>query len=399
MISRDDIQQQALKAILESRDEYGRCRCTVEAITGIGKTFISLLTIKELQPKTVLFLAETEVREKGIRDDIDKFLEVFKYDIYKNCKITFMCYQSAYKKVGTYYDMVIADEIHDSLSEQYFKYYENNKYSHLLGLSATIDKRTIFKYLDGTEYTKIELLNKIAPICFTYTIKQGQEDGTSRKLCISVIEQELDSRVKNIPVTYKDKKGIQQTFYQCEKEYYDYCHKRYMQSMYSDSDFLKRYWQNKRNTIIYNLPTKTQAVITLLTACDFQKTIVFGNSILELNKICPTVSSKNRKETNAQLISDFNQGKLNTIGSFKMLKQGINLNDLNNVIFHSYYSVEKDFLQRSGRLRNKNVHGNVIIFVTKGTQEEQWLAKIKESVSLEFQTYKGLTEFIKDYVQ
>ncbi len=47
------------------------------------------------------------------------------------------------------------------------------------------------------------------------------------------------------------------------------------------------------------------------------------------------------------------------------------------------------------RLRNKEGFGNVVIFVTKGTQEEQWLAKIKESVDLEFKTYKSLTEFIK----
>lgn len=347
-MTRDKIQEEAVNSILASRDEHGRCRCTVECITGLGKTFISLLAIKALNPKTVLFLAETTLREAGIRDDIEKFKEIHNYDILANHVVTFACYQSAYKWNGKYYDFVAADEIHDSLSSQYFKYFENNTYTHLLGLSATIDKRTVFKDENEVEYTKLELLNRIAPICFVYSIKQGQEDGTSRKLRISVIEQELDSRVKNIPVTYKDKQGKQQTFYQCEKEYYDYCHKRFLQSMYGDSDFLKRYWQNKRNSIIYNLPTKTQAVITLLTACDLQKTIVFGNSILELNKICPTVSSKNRKETNTKLISDFNSGELNTIGSFKMLKQGINLNDLNNVIFHSYYSVEKDFIQRAG---------------------------------------------------
>lgn len=395
-MNREEIQEQCLQAILKSKDNNGRVRCTVEAITGIGKTFISLFAIKALNPKSVLFLAETNLREQGIKDDIEKFKEIYGYDIAQGRNITFACYQSAYKWIGKYYDMVVADEIHDSLTPEYFKYYENNTYTHLLGLSATIDKRSIFKYPDGSEYTKIELLNRIAPICFTYTIKQGQEDGTSRKLTISIIELYLDSRVKNIPVTYKDKTGKQQTFNQTEKEYYEYCHKRYVQSMYSDNEFLQTYWRNKRNTIIYNLPSKTQAVITLLTALDLKKTIVFGNSILELNKICPTVSSKNRKDTNVKLIKDFNDGILNTIGSFKMLKQGINLNDLNNVIFHSYYSVEKDFVQRVGRARlaKDGSYANVIIFVTKNTQEEAWLAKIKETIGLKFNTYSSIKHFM-----
>ena len=34
-------------------------------------------------------------------------------------------------------------------------------------------------------------MNKIAPICFTYSLRQGQEDGTSRKLTLSIIEHTL----------------------------------------------------------------------------------------------------------------------------------------------------------------------------------------------------------------
>ena len=393
--NREQIQQDIVKSIIKTTDVNGRVRCTVEAITGIGKTFISFFAIKELKPKTVLFLAETTIREQGIHDDIIKFKEIYGYDILKHHTVSFACYQSVYKWVGKYHDMVVADEIHDSLTPEYFKYYKNNRYTHLLGLSATIDKNTVFKYADGSEYTKIELLNEIAPICFTYNIKDGQEHGTSRKLIISVIEQELDDRVKCIPVKYKSKLGKQEEFYQTEKKAYDYCHQRYVQSMYSDSDFLKRYWMNKRNTLIYNLPSKVQTIISLLQVCDFEKTIVFGNSLEQLNKICPTVSSKHKADVNKQLIDDFNNGKLNTIGSFKMLKQGVNLKDLNNVILHSYYSVEKDFIQRVGRMRNKDTPGNVIVLVTKSTQEWSWLNKLLETIKVEYTVYTSIKDYIK----
>lgn len=42
----------------------------------------------------------------------------------------------------------------------------------------------------------------------------------------------------------------------------------------------------------------------------------------------------------------------------------------------SYYSTDKDFIQRIGRLRNNNKVGNVFILLTKNTQEEKWFDKI-----------------------
>lgn len=386
-MTRDEVQKDLVQKALDTRDANGRMRCTIEAITGLGKTFISFHLIRDLQPKTVLFLAETELREQNIRDDIIKYAEIFGYNIFAKHKVEFMCYQSAYKKVDMYHEMVIADEIHDSLTPAYFKYYNNNRYIHLLGLSATIDKRTTYKDEVGNEYTKIDMLNSIAPIAATYTVKQGQQDRTSRELTITIIEHDLDTRKKCIPVEYKDKStGVNKIFFQTEYEYYQYCHSRYIQSFYSPtkSEFLTTFWRNKRNNILYSLPSKTRAVIELLSKHELNRNIVFGNAISQLLEICPTVSSKNSPAVNAKLITDFNEGRLNTIGSFKMLKQGANLNNLDNVIMHSYYSVDKDFIQRIGRLRNKETEGNVIIFMTRGTQEENWLEKIMTATDLKF---------------
>lgn len=373
---------------MASRDENGFMRCTIEAITGLGKTFISLHLIKILQPKSVLFLAETQLREQTILDDIAKFKQLFEYDILANHKIEFMCYQSAYKKHGMFHEMVVADEIHDSLTPEYFKYYLYNKYNHLLGLSATIDKKT--KYLDevNNEYTKLDMLDSIAPVAASYTIKQGQDENISRKLKIIVIDHELDNVEKTINVEWK-KDGVTKVFQQTEKAYYEYCHAAFIKALYSNnkSDFLIRYWARKRNDLLYTLPSKTKAVIELLKTHNLNRNIIFANSITELDKICPTVSSHNSPEKNQQIIKSFNDGFYNTIGSFKMLKQGMNLNNLNNVIIHSYYSVEKDFIQRVGRLRRSDDLGYVIIFSTRNTQEEVWLNKIMTSINLAFERH------------
>ena len=70
------------------------------------------------------------------------------------------------------------------------------------------------------------------------------------------------------------------------------------------------------------------------------------------------------------------------IASFKKLKQGANLDKIDNCIIHSYYGVEKDIIQRVGRLRqNGDKVGNVFIILTIGTQEEVWFQKMMENMN------------------
>jgi superfamily II DNA or RNA helicase len=58
---REQIQHKAIEALLLNKDKNGHVKGTVEMITGLGKTFIALHIIRLIQPKNVLFLAETTV--------------------------------------------------------------------------------------------------------------------------------------------------------------------------------------------------------------------------------------------------------------------------------------------------------------------------------------------------
>lgn len=323
-------------------------RGTCEIATGHGKTFIAFKLAHHLKPKHILFLAETEIREKNILDDYAKFKMLYGYDPLENTEIEFACYQSAYKWKDKSFDFVVADEIHDSLSPAYFNFYLNNEYKHLLGLSATIDKKNKYEDSEGNEYTKIDLLNRIAPVVFKYSLSDSIENKTGRQLRIVVIKHSLDHVNKTMPVTYK-KNGESKTFYQTEFEMYDYYNRRFYQAIFQKdhNDFLIRHYANKRNAVLYKAPSKIKVLKELLKYLD--RTIVFGNDIDSISQIVPTVSSRNKPAVNSQIIKDFNEHKLGVIGSFKMLKQGVNLKDLDNVIMHSYYGVEKDSVQRVGR--------------------------------------------------
>lgn len=374
MDKREKIQKQALTSWLNNKKKG-----TLELITGLGKTKIALDAVK-LYPKDakILFLAETTGRELELENEQQKW-GLLGYDI------KFACYQSAYKWEDTKWDLVIADEIHDSLTQQYSKFYLNNKYDAIIGLSATVDRKAIVN--EEEQILKGHLLDKIAPVCYTYGIDKGQADGTSRKLDIYVINHKLDISKKNVLAGNK-----KNPFYQTEWGAYNYKDSQFKKALFAPTnikEFKIRVTSAARAKLLYNLPSKIESTKELINNIS-GKTIVFGNSLEALHKITPNVIASKGADgkvqsdnKNKEIREDFDAGKLNIIASFKKLKQGANLVGLDNCIIHSYYSKSKDLIQRIGRLRQNGEIGKVFIFVTFGTQEVKWYnAMFEETDSL-----------------
>lgn len=370
--AKDKIQQQALHKWKE-QGKTGTC----EIITGLGKTFIGLHALYSMPIDysiTHIFLAEVKDRRVDLMRDIEKYNKLFGRNVLEDYNLEFHCYQSAYRWKDRKFGLVIADEIHDALSPAYYRFFLNNKYESLIGLSATINRDTKYT-IDDKEVTKGQLLNKIAPVCYSYNLRDGLTEGTSRDLNVYVIKHQLEEVLKEVPAGNKRKR-----FYQTEKQAYDYWdreHKRAWFIQDEDSKALKiRITAHKRSHILYNLESRVRETKKLVTALS-NKTILFGNSLDSLLKVTPNiVSSRNDDETNEMIRHNFETGKSNLIGSFKKLKQGVNLPNLDNCIIMSYYSTDKDFIQRVGRLRQNGKIGNVFIFLTENTQETTWFDKI-----------------------
>jgi len=374
---KDKIQQEALGEWIKN-GKVGTC----EIITGLGKTFISLHALYTMPKDDVvhLFLAETTSRELDLIEDIKKYNKFFKRDVFKDYNLKFYCYQTVYKWKDKTFGLIIADEIQDSLSPSYIQFYFNNKYEAIIGLSATITRHTRY-IIEDIPTTKGELLDKIAPVCYKYTLDQGQSDNTARDLNVYIIFHDLDDTTKNISAGNTFKR-----FFQTEKSSYEYWDKEHKKSWFiEDDEELKqlkiRVTANKRSTILYNLFSKIR-IVKILLANLFTKTIIFSNSLDSLLKITPNIiSSRNTDKKNDEIRSAFDNNKIKVIGSFKKLKQGANLKDLDNCIIMSYYSTDKDLIQRVGRLRNNGEIGNVFIIVTKDTQEEIWFIKMMENIN------------------
>ena len=359
------------KNALEAWNKSGK-RGSLQIITGLGKTKIFLDAVKSYPKNSkILFLAEQTDREKDLRMEQEKWGM-------ENCNIEFACYQTACKWTGREFDLVCGDEAVDSFTPVYSQFYFNNKINALMCLFAYLDKYLVVGQENGKDVLKGDLCNKIAPICFSYSMEQGQTEKTARDLDIYIIKHRLDNVNKNMEAGNKFKKWMQ-----TEQQAYDYADgifKKEWEKRKSFDDVMVMKASGRRANILYSLPSKIEAVKKLLSHLT-TKTIIFGNSLPSLEMITPNViSSKKSDNENDRIRTEFDNGDSQVIASFKKLQQGANLTDLDNVILMSYYSKQKIAIQRTGRLRQNGTTGQIFVFITEHTQEEKWAKSMFEGM-------------------
>lgn len=408
---KDKIQKRALNA-WKKQNKHGTCRI----VTGLGKTFVglhALYTMPKNHDIIHLFLAEVTDRKRDLYKDIKKYNKIFNRDVLNDYNLEFHCYQSAYKWKNKSFGLVIADEISDSLTPAYMQFYKNNNYDALIGLTAYVNRSTLYTLENGDILTKGMILDKVAPVCFNYSLTTASEEKTIRKLNINIINNTLNKTEKVVKSGSKLK-----PFYQVETKAYDYWNHRFNSALYyvenldtsdmSINDIAKANQRRdreiaissrKRSEILYNSINKIKATKELLKHLK-SKTLLFSNSLDSLLKITSNViSSRNSEKENRLIREKFDKGKIEVIGSFKKLKQGANLVDLDNVIMLSYYGVSGDFIQRAGRLRDDGTVGNIFIFLTRDTQEEKWFNKMTngllDSPNITVREYENIEECIK----
>ena len=348
---------------------------TAEVITGNGKTFIAMHALCMIPPNsTVLIAYERNNRDQSFMVEGQKYKEIFGTNPLEDLghDITFECYQSYKRLEGNTYDLIIADEIHDSLTPQYGKLYIQTKFTHILGLSATIDTSTTYRTSDGYEFTKGDLINKVAPVIYSYM-------KFNRDIIIYKVKHEADAKYD---VDIKGKKYNEESaieYYKSKLKYYGMRRNSFM-----INKIMAEY-----SKILYDLRSKIGLAKKILKDVTKGQVIVFGNNISFIQKIVPyVVSYRSGKYQNQQLIERFRKGHIEQIGSFHKLKQGENLGYVDAIIITSYFSKSKDLIQRIGRGTRGGEFGplKVIIFCTEGTREEGWFNKMMEG--LEFADYQ-----------
>lgn len=331
--------------------------------TGVGKSRASMIILEALfregtltKESRILILSDSEdLRDVNWREDFVKWGLEWIYDLSER-----ECYQSAYKKVGETYDIVVADEIDFSFTDEYMKFYLNNTYKMLLGLTGFCDA------------TKMNSLNAIAPPVLEYTTEEAQHDGILNKTKLILVEFDL-SREKTKEVSFT-KGGKSKKFLQSENDAYDYANRKWEESniavnamlndvgsifgfnpennkMADQATWLRNKYQRERALILYNGYASAKGAITLLNAIlsvPTNKVLTFSNYTAQADRINGNTFHGKNKKGNTTL-ADLSAGKIRSVGVCKAINRGKNLVGVNNMIMESFSGSTTQFTQRHGR--------------------------------------------------
>jgi len=363
-------------------------KSTLNLPTGFGKTYMALSIINYLyNHKNIdknnfrcLIIVPTEI----IRDDVfpKEFKKFGLQHLLSKCRIE--CIQTVYKWVDEEFDIVVCDEIHNYLPEngeinyEYFKFFENNKYRYILGLSASIDAK------------RLEFLNKIAPISYKLTLDEAVKLGIISPFTIYNVE---------IPLTTEELAKYNQLL-----NVYLYYEKllggRFEAYSNSIKFLTEENEENKRNAIIFrNTIKKRQTLLNdafnkigctqnILKYFPDSNGIIFSESILQCHKLIEnnekaiSYHSKMKKSEKLAAINRLNdqRTKIRYISAVRALNEGLSIDTIEFAIITAGNSKVKDMIQRIGRSCRFVEYKKAIVIrlYVKGTQEEKWVRKSQE---------------------
>jgi superfamily II DNA or RNA helicase len=396
--------------------------------TGIGKTRgLSIKTLQLPEVKSAIVIVPTIKLKKDwelITKEIDIPVKVIV--INTAIKHTYKC------------DLLIVDEIHSSLAEEFIKIYDCIKFDKFLGLTATIYRQ------DGREKLILSEFHIIDRI----TLKEGIEYGWLTPYNINVEEldlnktertklDQLDERFKKL--TYELTIDNKSAFENADK-FIKYLNiKKFLISkesgkMYHLSaiktiaektwkrtitneefkELLQRfrvltpeennYYRNlslaaknyykvirDRKSLLTNNSAKIKKTVELLK--ELSDVIVFSEEIKFIKKIAEHLdklglkysiyhSKQTPKERDRQLLL-YENGETDILLSAKALNTGVSINRISNAIVSSYSSSKLLAIQTVGRtlrLDESKLMANVYYLVIKNSQEEKWLQNIKKVI-------------------
>ena len=297
--------------------------------------------------------------------------------------VDFMCYQSAYKMIGTHYDIVVCDEIHLGLSPKYRKFFDNNLFDRILCMTATLPE----------EYEYRELLEEIAPTIFTITLDQCVELGLvspyniiCKPIQLTYSEKTEYKKVNNRFVYWKGQLG---QFDAWENASY------IMKNISASPEEKKAATQfyraiRERKKIVDFAENKIEAFKELVLNNPDKRILAFGgaNEFTDMltDSVIPLAQAYHSKKTIKQresALENFKSGLINVLCSTKALNQGFDVPDANMGIICGLTSKSLPMIQRVGRLIRfqEDKTGQIIILYVKDSQEEKWLKNAVKNLS------------------
>lgn len=322
----------------------------------IGKTKIAIDVIKKEKCKSILWVTPNA----KLRDvDIPGEFETWKAIKYLH-KTDIICYASLAAHTGSY-DKVIFDEYQNITEANSLPFFNGEiKYKSILGLSGTHPKHK--EKLEIYKKLNLEVLSEIS-------IDEAVDKKLIAPYKITIVECELDSKIKDIKAGSKDK-----PFMTTEKAQYEYL-TRTIGKAYASNPIVPKYLYLNRMRFIYNLKTKTRVAKNLIKKLG-GRTLVFTGSIAQAEEI-----SKNtyHSKTDDKNYTAFEKGEINLLACVNSGGLGSTYRNVDNFIIVQVNSDTKgDATQKIARslVLQKGYTANIFIIVVKDTSDEDWKDKV-----------------------
>ena len=384
--SKDNIQQDAIRKWINA--SYTG---TLSICTGGGKTRVAVIGVGELLRNDEETLnALVVVPTINLKDQwTDEFIKWGYSDVLN--KVTIECVQSSYKDHDRHFDVLVLDEVHLYLSDEFKKVFDIS-YKYLLALTATIPsepdrqsflfgKAPLLYSLNLTEAVELGIVSSydLYNMSITLTAKESRSYQYWDKR-FKEAQHELNKHIFVTKLEYTNSFKIAQL----AKEDRDH-------PMYK---IAKDFWlgMSMRKYICYTAERKIQTTLDIIKKYPERKWIIFTQHIKFADRInfelqesdIPSVvyHSGLKKQEKETALAAIKSPHIRVIVSAMALNTGFDLSDIDSGICVSGNSTDITNIQQMGRsLRMKeNKKALYINLYSFGTQEEIWTQK--KNVSL-----------------
>ena len=346
---------------------------SIIAGTGFGKSRCGVAAIHHTltsDPKAIglLLVPTTQLKDQFINEfhkwNFESVLD----------RVEIMCYHSAYKLLHEEYAIVVCDEIHLGLSQEYRKFFDQNMYDRLLCMTATVPEEVEYNL-------KLQVL---APTVYTISLDECVDMGLVAPYeiyCIPIeltAQERLDYNVINQDFI-KHKVHLGPDAFNIAKSCIGNPKAHHLDRMHA-AGFYKAI--RDRKSIVDTADNKIDKFKDIVYTNLNKKIISFGGKNTFTNTLAESVSpyavayhSGITPKKRIEALERFTEGKVNVICSTKSLNQGFDAPNASIGIICGLTSKSLSMIQRVGRLirYEEGKIGKIYIIYVKDSQEEKWL--------------------------
>lgn len=411
------------------RWKQSRCRSTVQAFTGLGKTAIAVFAIRRvlnaIPEAYVLVVVPSAPVAKQWKRDIAVCCSPFE-------RVEVVTMDTAARHSAEYKcDLLVIDEIHQIPTKKRMDVLRI-RYRMILGLTATYER------LDG----KHKILERYAPISDDITLAEGIRNGWTSDHVVYVVLCDIEDRNKYNEMTDKFKKIFEWFDHKFEDPFLiledkqfrsSYVHNmvvprmaieegvdiarlnaKQLESMYAagtqtalanSSRFIKLMTERKR--FLWHHPKKLEIAEKILAAYKGQKGITFWSTIEDAEKVsvgkvyasASTESGRTEKQ-NKEVLDWFFSTDGAVVNTVRALNIGFDCPEITFGIIAGFNSSKTDSKQKIGRairinkmLREKKA--DVFYIVIRQTNDEHWAAKALSDTNYVIMQEEDLDAFLE----